>query len=56
VDQSLPLSHESEPADRVRALGIDPGLLSPDEQVEIIDIHSACSNEALDQGRESEID
>ncbi len=34
--------------ERVRALGIDPRYLSPEEQVELIDIHSACPDDRLD--------
>jgi len=55
VNQFSSLADDREPADRVRALGIDPGLLSPDEQVEIIAIHRACPDESLDGERENDI-
>ncbi|MBW3629141.1 MAG: hypothetical protein KY464_07575 [Gemmatimonadetes bacterium] len=34
-------------ADRIRALGYDPVHLSPDEQVEVIEMHLLCPDEAL---------
>jgi hypothetical protein len=42
-------SPEIEPIreERVRALGYDPHQLTPNEQVEIIEIHSACPNHVL---------
>jgi hypothetical protein len=48
VDEHYPLASRPVREERVRALGIDPHLLSPEEQVELIDIHASCPNERLD--------
>ena len=34
-------------AEQIRALGFDPVHLSPDEQVEVIEMHLLCPDEAL---------
>ena len=34
-------------AEQIRALGFDPVYLTPDEQVEVIEMHHLCPDEAL---------
>jgi hypothetical protein len=54
VDQEF--SPVSQPAreERVRALGIDPRHLTPEEQAELIDIHAACPDEQLNTAERME--
>jgi hypothetical protein len=48
VDQLSSSTGEPVREERVRALGIDPRHLSPEEQVELIDMHSACPDDRLE--------
>jgi hypothetical protein len=48
VDELSSPASDAGREDRVRALGIDPRHLSPEEQVEVIHIHAACPDERLD--------
>lgn len=48
MDERYPLASQPVREERVRALGIDPHLLTPEEQIEVIDIHTACPDERLD--------
>lgn len=50
MDDHHPAEIEPLREERVRALGFDPGQLTPAEQMELIDIYSAYPNEALEQG------
>ena len=34
-------------AEQIRALGFDPVQLTPDEQVEVLEMHLLCPDEAL---------
>jgi hypothetical protein len=48
VDELSSPASQAGREDRVRALGIDPRYLSPEEQAEVIEIHAACPDEQLD--------
>ena len=34
-------------AEQIRALGFDPVYLTPDEQVEVLEMHILCPDEAM---------
>ena len=47
MEETLVPEPEISREDQIRAMGFDPGYLTPDEQVELLEIHSLCPDEAL---------
>ena len=52
MEQDWPVEIGAFPESRVRALGFDPSQLTPEEQVELLELYSICPDEALEQGLE----
>ena len=47
VEEISPPEPAPSHAEQIRALGFDPVYLTPDEQVEVLEMHLLCPDEAL---------
>jgi hypothetical protein len=47
VEERRPPEPEPSPEEQIRALGFDPGWLTPDEQMEVLEMHLLCPDEMV---------
>lgn len=54
MEQDWPVEIGVYPESRVRALGFDPSYLTPDEQAELLELHSGWPDDGAGAGAEED--